>query len=198
MNKVITIGREFGSGGRTIAKMTGEVLGIPVYDNELLTRMAKESGLARSYIERKADGTTLSNLIARSLSGLGGYAQMTSEDYLWQIQRKVILELASRGPCIIVGRCADFILKDQVDCLRVFIYADKEKRAKRILHEYKEESDIPVEQRIEEKDKRRSAFYRYHTDTKWGRVHNYHICLDSGMLGFEACVKILCDIYSQE
>lgn len=196
MYTIITISREFGSGGRTIAKKVAEALNIPVYDNELLTQIAKESGMSETFVERKADGTSLSNLVARSLSGLGGYAQLTVEDYLWQMQRKVILELASKGPCIIVGRCADYILKDKFDCLRVFIYADEEKRAQRILHEYDEKDDMPIEKRIKEKDKRRSAFYNYHTDMVWGMPHNYHMCLDSGKLGFKKCVEMICNGYT--
>jgi cytidylate kinase len=110
------------------------------------------------------------------------------------MQRKVILELAQKEPCIIVGRCADYILKDKMDCLRVFIYADMEKRAERIVKVYGENNESP-EKRLRDKDKRRSAFYYYHTDVKWGDVHNYHICLDSGELGLEKCADMICELY---
>ena len=96
MKRIITIGREFGSGGRTIAKMTGEKLGIPVYDNELLTEIAKESGLAKEYISEKTEDTSLGSFIARGLSSAGNYRQVTLEEYLWQAQRKVILDLARK------------------------------------------------------------------------------------------------------
>jgi cytidylate kinase len=194
MNRIITIGREFGSGGRTVAKMVAEKLNLPYYDNDLLLKIAQESGLDKNYIAEKGENTSLSSIIAKGLSGQHGYSNMTAEDYLWKMQRKVILELAQKEPCIIVGRCADYILKDQVDCLRVFIYADMEKRAERIVKVYGENNESP-EKRLRDKDKRRSAFYYYHTDVKWGDVHNYHICLDSGELGLEKCADMICELY---
>lgn len=194
MNRIITIGREFGSGGRTIAKMTADQLNIPAYDNELLVKIAEESGFAKDYIAEKGENASVSSLIARGLSGLGSY-HSTAEDYLWNIQRKVILDLAEKQSCIIVGRYADYILREHADCLRVFIYADMDKRAERIASVYKEESTDSPLKRLRDKDKRRSAFYSYHTDMTWGDPHNYHICLDSGTLGFDQCVKILCELY---
>lgn len=195
MNRIITIGREFGSGGRTIAKLAAGQLGIPVYDNELLIKIAQESSFSEAYISEKTEDTTIGHLISRSLSGLGGYNAGTAEDYLWQMQRKVILELAQKESCIIVGRCADYILQDAADCLRVFIYADLSKRAERIVKVYGDKEPGEPVKRLKEKDKRRSAFYNYHTDMKWGDPHNYHVCLDSGTLGFEKCVQIICSLY---
>ena len=189
MNRIITIGREFGSGGRTIAKMTGERLDISVYDSELLAKIAQESGLAEDYVADRGEHASISGLIAKGLSGFGGYQQTTAEDYLWAIQRKVILELAEKESCVLVGRCADYILRDKADCLRAFIYAD------RIVSVYRDVSQDPPEKRLRDKDKRRSAFYSYHTDMTWGDPHNYHICLDSGALGFERCRDILCALY---
>ncbi|MDO4265622.1 MAG: cytidylate kinase-like family protein [Eubacteriales bacterium] len=194
MNRVITIGREFGSGGRSIAKMVGEKLGIPVYDSELLAKIAEESGFAKEYVADCGENFSFDRLIARSLSGIGSYSQATAEDHLWTMQRKVILELAEKGSCIIVGRCADYILRDKADCLRVFIYADMKKRAEHIVKAYGE-SDVSPEKRLRDKDKRRSAFYTYHTDMTWGAPHNYHICLDSGTLGMEKCAELICSLY---
>ena len=195
MYRIITIGREFGSGGRTIAKMAAEKLDIPVYDNELLVKIAQKSGFVQEYIEENAENFTLGSMISRSLSRMGSYQQMTAEDYLWKIQSEVIVSLAQKESCVIVGRCADYILKGKADCLRVFIYADMEKRAKRITSVYGEESSDAPEKRLRDKDKHRSSFYNYHTDMAWGNPHNYHICLDSGELGFEKCVKIICSLY---
>ncbi len=194
MNKIITIGREFGSGGRTIAKMTAERLNIPCYDNDLLLKIAEESGFDKNFVAEKGENTSLGSIIARGLSGRNGYNNMNAEDYLWQVQRKVILKLAEQESCVIVGRCADYILKDKADCLRVFIYADMDKRAERIVSVYGESNEAP-EKRLRDKDKRRSAFYYYHTDVEWGDVHNYHICLDSGLLGFEKCIEIISSLY---
>lgn len=195
MKRVITIGREFGSGGRTIAKMAGEKLGIPVYDNELLTEIARESGLAKEYISERAEDSSLGSFIARGLASAGSYRQVTMEEYLWNAQRKVIIDLAQKGSCIIVGRCADYILKGKADCLKVFVYAAMEKRAERIVSVYGEMSEESPEKRLRDKDKRRGAFYNYNTDMKWGDPHNYHICLDSGVLGLERCRDIICSLY---
>lgn len=194
MNRILTIGREFGSGGRTIAHLCSEELGIPVYDNELLVKIADESGLATAYIAEKGENTSLSGLIARGLSRQGAYSQPTAEDHLWAMQRKVILDLAEKQPCILVGRCADYILRGKADCLRAFIYADMAWRAKRIVEVYGESAEAP-EKRLRDKDKRRAAFYACHTDMVWGAPHNYHLCLDSGALGLEQCRDILCGCY---
>ena len=194
MNRIITIGREFGSGGRTIAKMVGEKLGIKVYDNELLTKIAKESGLAQSYVAERSENLTLSDLIGRSLSGFGTYNQVLVEDNLWKMQSEVILDLAKKETCIIVGRGADYILKDKANCLKVFIYSSLEERINRIVSVYGE-SDVAPEKRLKDKDKRRSLFYNYFTDMKWGNPHNYDICLNSGILGFEKCVDIISSLY---
>ncbi len=194
MNRIITIGREFGSGGRTIAKMTGEKLGIKVYDNELLIKIAKESGLAQAYVAEKSENLTLSDLIGRSLSGFGTYNQVLVEDNLWKMQSEVILDLVKKETCIIVGRCADYILKDKADCLKIFVYASLEERINRIVSVYGE-SDVAPEKRLKDKDKRRSLFYNYFTDMKWGDPHNYDICLNSGILGFEKCVDIISSLY---
>lgn len=120
-NRVITISREFGSGGRTIGKKAAEELGIPCYDHELLTKIAQESGFQENYVQEAgeyAPGGFLTNAFSHRS------AELNNADYLWQIQYRIISELAEKGPCVIVGRCADYILRDKADCLRVFIHAD--------------------------------------------------------------------------
>lgn len=195
MNRIITVSREFGSGGRTIAKIVGEKLQLPVYDNELLTQIAQKSGFAKEYIEEKSENTTWGAFLSNSLSKLGSYYETTAEDYLWSMQREVIIKLAQKEPCVIVGRCADYILKDKADCLRIFIYSQPEKRTERIASAYGSESTESPQKRMRDKDKRRSAFYNYHTDMTWGDPHNYHLCLDSGVLGLEKCADIICSVY---
>lgn len=191
MIRIITLGREFGSGGRTIAKMCGEALNLPVYDNDLLVKIAQESGLAEAYVAENGENTSLSALIARGLSRQGAWSQPTAEDHLWTIQRKVILDLADKQPCILVGRCADDILRGRSDCLRVFVHADPAVRAARIVERYGESADTP-EKRLRDKDRRRAAFYSSHTDMTWGEARNYHLCLDSGALGLEKCRDLIC------
>lgn len=190
-NRIITISREFGSGGRTVGKRTAEQLGIPCYDRELIQKIAGKSGFAEGYI-KSLDETAPGGFLASAFSNRT-FGQ-TNEDYLWNIQRKVILELAEQGPCVIVGRCADFILRDQADCLTVFIHADLAFRAQRIVQVYGEREDSP-EQRIRDKGKRRAAYHRFYTDMKWGYAKNYQISLDSGLLGIDACVEVLKMLY---
>ena len=118
----------------------------------------------------------------------------TNEDILWQLQNKIILDLADKGPCVIVGRCADFILRDKADCLKVFIHADMTFRAKRIVEVYGKRDQSP-EERLRDKDKRRAAYHRFYTDMKWGQAQNYHLCMNSGVLGIDKCVKIITELY---
>lgn len=190
-NRIITISREFGSGGRTIGKKVAEHLGIPCYDSELLQKIAKESGFTESYIKDAGEYTPsgfLSSVLSNRALG------PTNEDRLWEIQYKLIQDLAEKGSCVIVGRCADFILKDRADCLRVFIHASMEYRAERIVKVYGEREKSP-RQRLQDKDKRRAAYHRFYTDMKWGHAENYHICLDSGELGIEKCVEIISGLF---
>ena len=189
-NGVVPISREFGSGGRTIGRKLAEELGIPCYDAELIQQLAQESGFSESYIRdagEYAPGGYLSLLSNRAFA-------LTNEDVLWELQYKVITELAEKGPCVIVGRCADYILRDTADCLKVFIHADMDFRAKRIVEVYGEREQSP-EQRLKDKDKRRAAYHRFYTNMKWGHAQNYHICLDSGKLGIDTCVAILRQLY---
>ena len=193
-NKIITISRQFGSGGRTIGKLVAEKLGIPCYDREIILKISEESGLAKEYIEERGEQTPSSSWIANALStrSLGG---MIHEDQLWASQCKVLFDLADKGSCVIIGRCADHVLKDRHDLITAYIHAPKEKRAERIVKEYGE-SDISIEKRINDKDKRRKAYYQLYTDSVWGAADNYDICLDSAAIGIEKCVEIIVDLYN--
>ena len=190
-NRVITISREFGSGGRTIGRKVAEKLGIPCYDAELIQKIAQESGFTENYIKEAgeyAPGGFLASALSNRAFG------PTTEDYLWNIQYQVITDLAEKESCVIVGRCADYILKDKADCLTVFIHADMDFRANRIVSVYGEREESP-EQRLKDKDKRRAAYHRFYTNMKWGQAQNYHLCLDSGVLGIDKCVETICSMY---
>lgn len=190
-NRIVTISREFGSGGRTIGKMVAESLNIPCYDAEIIHKIAQESGFSEDYILKAGEytpGGALANLFSNRAYG------PTNEDYLWKIQYQIITELAQKEACVIVGRCADYILRDTADCLKVFIHADMDFRSKRIVEVYGERENSP-EQRIRDKDKRRAAYHRFYTNRKWGQSQNYHITLDSGALGLERCTEIICSLY---
>ena len=191
VNRIITISREFGSGGRTIGRKVAEKLSIPCYDAELIQKIAEESGYTADYIKEESEyapGGWLSTVFTDRTMGL------TNQDKLWSIQCRVIEELAQKGPCVIVGRCADYILRGKADCLNVFIHASMEKRAERIVNEYGERKERP-EQRLKDKDKRRAAYHRFYTDMKWGHAQNYHVCLDSGELGIGRCVELISQLY---
>ena len=188
-NRIITISREFGSGGRTIGKMVAEKLGIPCYDAEIIQKMADETGFAPDYVKEAGEYSPGSFLSAAFSNRMFG---PTNEDILWQHQYRVITELAEKGPCVIVGRCADYILEDKADCLKVFIHADLEFRTKRIVEVYGERAESP-EERIKDKDKRRAAYHRFYTNMKWGYAQNYDLTLNSGVLGIDNCVDMLYD-----
>lgn len=190
-NRIITISREFGSGGRTIGRKVARKLGIPCYDSEIIQKIAQESGFSENYI--KDAGEYAPGGFLASAFGNRSFGQ-TNEDYLWNMQYKIITELAEKGPCVIVGRCADYILRDQADCLKVFIHASMAFRADRIVREYGEREASP-EERLRDKDKRRAAYHRFYTNMKWGHAKNYHITLDSGELGIDKCVDLICSMY---
>lgn len=192
-NRIITISREFGSGGRTIGREVAIKLNIPCYDQELIEKIAQKSGFAKEYIAEKGEYSSHSSWLFSMLSDRDMNGKST-QDYLWEIQRKVILDIAEKESCVIVGRCADYILGDKADCLKVFIHSDMDKRAKRIVNQYGERTDTP-EKRLKDKDARRSAYYHYYTGEKWGSVKNYHITLNSGILGIEKCIEILAELY---
>ena len=149
-NRIITISREFGSGGRTIGRETAEKLGIPCYDHELIDKIAEKTGFAKGYIAEKGEYAAYGNWFANAFSERD-YMGYSNQDYLWNVQSQVIQDLAKEGPCVIVGRCADYILRDQADCLTVFVHASMEKRAERIVKQYGEK-EAPPEKRLKDKD----------------------------------------------
>ena len=193
-NRIITIGREFGSGGRTIGREVARKLGIHCYDQELIVKMAEESGFTREYVEKESENATISSWAASAFTMDSTYTAPTNQDRLWQVQSKIIREIAEKESCVIVGRCADVILEESADLLMVFIHADFEARAKRIVEKYGE-TEVPTEKRLRDKDKRRAMYYQFYTDRKWGDIDNYHIILDSSALGLEKCVDIIASLY---
>ena len=196
-NKVITISRQFGSGGRTIGKKVAEKLGIPYYDKELVDQVAKESGFSHEFIEEIGEYASVTSSflfnIAVSAHPMGLIDTMSVSDKLYVCQTNVIRDLAEKGPCVIVGRCADFILKDRPDTLHIFIHSDMEHRAERIVRLYGETKQTP-QKRLQEKDSKRKVYYKHYTNCNWGEAENYDLCLDSGTLGVDKCADIICDV----
>lgn len=190
--RIITISRQFGSGGRSIGKEVAQTLGIAYYDRELIEKVAKKTGLSPDFIAERGEYSPSKNPFAysfvdRSING------MSMSDYLYNEQRRVILELAEKEPCVIVGRCADYILRERADCLHAFIHADEAVRAERIVRLYGE-TDMEPRKRLMDKDKKRAVNYKYFTDREWGMAKNYTVTLDSGVLGLDTCVKILVEL----
>lgn len=190
--RIITISREFGSGGRTIGKMLAERLGIPCYDKELIEKLSQATGFDPKYIEEQGEYAPSKNLFSYAFVGrnING---MSVSDYLWNEQRKKILELAEQESCVIVGRCADYILREREDVLNVFVHAPGADRAKRIVEVYGETAVAP-ELRLREKDKKRAINYKYYTEQEWGRSQNYHLTIDSSAFGIEGCVDMIFDL----
>ena len=200
VKKIITISREFGSGGRTIGHMVAEKLGIPFYDKELVEHIALESGFDPRFVEEHGEHAPGKSLLSYAFApqGVPGVMHgLSSADFLWNIQCNVILQLAEKGPCVIVGRNADYILKDRTDCLHAFIHADMDFRAERIVRLYGESEKKP-EARLQEKDKRRKINYQHYTGRTWGMSQNYDISLCSSTIGIEECADIIVAMANKE
>lgn len=193
MKKIITVSRQFGSGGRSIAKELAKRLGYDYYDSELTNKVAEETGFDPSYIADAGEYAPGRSILSYALGSASPHASgghMSASDYLWTTQSRIITELAEKGGCVIVGRCADYILRGRDDCLNVFIHANDRYRAKRIVELYGVRDKSP-QKRLEEKDGRRSVNYKYFTGREWGKIDNYHLALDSSVLGNEACVRLI-------
>ena len=189
-NRIITISREFGSGGRTIGRMAAQKLGIACYDQELIDKIAQESGLFKEYVAAHAEDV---RGWLDFVSSHDYYGQSVG-DKLFTAQTKVIRELAQQESCVIVGRCSDYILSGWDNLLTVFIHASMDKRAERIVNQYGESPTDPY-QRLKDKDRKRRAYYQMYTDRRWGAMENYHLALDSGALGIERCADIIASLY---
>ena len=194
--RIITISREFGSGGRFIGEEVAKELGIKYYDKEIIGQIGKESGMAPEYIKENAELSPKKGIFAYAFTGRD-ITGKSVEDMVYEAQRKVILDLAEKGNCVIVGRCADYILEDRDDVLNVFVHAGKDYRAKRIVLLYGE-TDKPPAKRLAEKDKKRALNYRHYTGREWGNVHNYDLSLDSGRLTPEGCVEIITRVVQEK
>lgn len=188
--RIITISREFGSGGRSIGKKLAEKLGYKYYDREIIEKIAEDSGFSKRYIEDMQESNTYRGLFNIGLLSRDQTGK-SIDDYIWEYQTKIIEEIGnSDEKAVIVGRCSDYILKDREDTIHLFIHADIEKRKKRVVERYGEREES-IEKRLKTKDKKRIVYHRFYTDRKWGDVHNYTMTLNSGVIGIDNCVKII-------
>lgn len=198
-NTIITIGREFGSGGHEIGEHLSEKLEIPFYDKEMLDRASKESGIAEELLkahDEKPTSSFLYSLVMDTYSlgyKSGNYSDMPINHKIFLAQFDAIKKLAEEGPCILIGRCADYALEDYRNVLSVFIHADIDKRAKRISRMY-DMTEAKAKEMILKTDKRRGSYYNYYTNKKWSAVQSYDVCLDSGELGIDGCVDAIIEI----
>ena len=196
---IITISRQFGSGGRSVGRTIAEKLGIPFYDKELVEQIALESGFAPNFVEEHGEHSPGRSILSYAFTATGVPGVMnglSTADFLWSIQCGAIMQLAEKGPCVIVGRNADYILKDREDVLHVFIHADMDYRADRIVRLYGESEKSPAS-RLQEKDKRRSVNYQHYTGRTWGAAENYDICINAGVIGIEEAAQIVVDIVNR-
>lgn len=189
VKRIITISREFGSGGRFIGEKVAKKLGIAYYDKNIINQIAEESGLSPDYIQESAELSPKKGLFAYAFAGRD-ITGKSLEDMVYEAQRKVILELADKESCVIIGRNADFILKDRDDVLNVFIHGDTPEKIQRITRLYNVEEQKAVKMMVDI-DKRRMANYNFYTNQKWGKADNYTLCLNSSQLGYDRCEKII-------
>lgn len=193
---VITIGRQYGSGGREIGKKLAERLGIKCYDNELLDRAAKESGICQELFENHDEKPTNSFLYSLVMDTYSmGYASaalsgMPINHKVFLAQFNAIKKIADEGPCVMVGRCADYALDDYPNRISVFIYGSMDKRIRRIADKYNF-TDAKAKDVITKTDKQRASYYNYYTNKRWGDIASYDLCINSSILGIDGTVEIL-------
>lgn len=195
-NKIITISRQFGSGGREIAEKLSEKLGIKFYDKELISMAAKESGVHPEVFESVDEKATNSLLYSLSM-GMYSFGNnfspldgMPINDKLYLLQHKIIKQVADEGPCVIVGRCADYVLRDRKDVVKVFIYADMDFRIKRAV-ETKDIKESKAEQVILKTDKSRANYYNFYSGKKWGLTESYDLCINRSTLTADQTVNVI-------
>lgn len=194
MYKIITMEREFASGGNEIGRRVAKKLGIELYDRNILIEAAKRLELPAIYVEQleeTAPGSIIFNLSKTAIGGIHkDSSNLPMAERLFLEEKKIIEEIVDKQDCVIVGRCASYILKDRPDCLKVFVHADKQYRLQRAIETEKLAKD-EAEEFLRKSDKRRSGFYNVHTGWKWGDMERFDICLDSGSLGIDCCVDVL-------
>ena len=197
MNTIITIGRQYGSAGREIGSLVAKECNIPYYDKELLTRAAKESGFCEEMLELHDERPTSSflyNLVMDTYSfgyNASSFGEMPISHKIFLAQFDTIKKIASEGPCVIVGRCADYALADFQNVLNVFIYGDEESKVKRIMSHNEGITAKEAKDMMVKKDKQRQSYYNYYSSKKWGRADSYDLCINSSKLGVEGTKKLI-------
>ena len=191
MNTIITISREYGAGGHSIAKRVAQALGVEIYDRDIIRDTAKSTGLDTGVVEREEEELSRSGAFWRMITPA---AYVDQHESIHEIERQVILSLAGRGSCVLLGRCADAILEEaNIDSLNVFIYADDIHRAVRVSELLGTKNPSEIQKAIKRTDAARRSYYQKESGRHWGDYRNYNLMLDSGALGYDACVRMICD-----
>lgn len=193
MNKVITISREFGAGGHAIGKRVAQELGVEIYDKDIVRETVKASGYEAELVEREGEDVSKTGSFIKSICA-GSAFYPNTQDAIHDVQQAVILQFAQAGPCVILGRCADEILRaTDIKALNVFVYADELHRAVRVRELTGVTDPAELQKMLAKKDASRRAYYTHYTGKRWGDCHNYDLSLDSGALGVDLCVKLIVD-----
>ena len=187
--RIITISREFGSGGRFIGEEVAKKLGIAYYDKNIINEIAEKSGLSPEYVLENAELSPKKRLFAYAFAGRDMTGKSV-EDMVYEAQKKVILALAEKESCVIIGRNADYILKDREDVLNVFIHGEMPEKTQRIMRLHNVDAREAAKM-MADTDKRRMTNYNFYTERKWGYASNYTLCLNSSQLGYDRCEKII-------
>lgn len=196
MNTIITIGRQFGSAGHEIGQKVADYFGITCFDKELLTRAAKESGYAEEMInthDERPTNSFLYNLVMDTYSfgyNASAFGDMPISHKVFLAQFDTIKKVAAEGPCVIVGRCADYALADYKNCIHLFVYADEATKIRRVMERF-DLSESKARDMMIKKDKQRQSYYNYYSSKKWGRADSYDLCINSGILGVDGTVKLI-------
>ena len=190
---IITISREYGAGGHSIGRGVAEALGIEIYDRDIIRNTARDSGLDAGVIEAEEEEISRADAIWRMITPA---AYTDRRETIHEIERKVILMLAKKGPCVILGRCADTILEEfNIESLNVFIYADAIHRAVRVSELIGSKNPSDIQRAMKKTDHARREYYQQFTGKHWGDAKNFNLSMDSGLLGYDACIKLICEAY---
>ena len=191
MNKVITISREYGAGGHTIGKRVAQELGIEIYDKDIVRETVRASGFETEVVQEEEEDVSKASTFLKSLCSSSVHYR-DPQEVIHEVQTAVILQFAKKGPCVILGRCADDILRESdMDVLNVFIHADDLHRAVRISEMTGITNATELQKLLKRVDSGRQVYYNHYTGRKWGDPHNYHMSLDSGALGYDLCAKFI-------
>ena len=199
MKKIITISREYAAGGRKIAKLVAEQLNIPYYDKDIVKETAKASGFEPELVESEGEAVSRTDSILKTICSASSLQFNDTQEVIHDVQQAIILRLVQEGPCVIVGRCADEIMRQAgIDSLNVFIHADQLHRAVYASELTGITSATELQKLLKRMDTGRQKYYTHYTGRKWGDLHNYHLSLDSGTLGYDLCAKFIVEAFQAE